>query len=81
MRSLAESGATLAFSSDWNVAEMDPMVGIYTALTRADLHGNDAWNLPEAVDLDTTLTAYTHGSAYANFLDDELGALEVGRAG
>jgi predicted amidohydrolase YtcJ len=79
MRSLADSGATLAFSSDWNVAEMDPMVGIYTALTRADLHGNDAWNLVEAVDLDTTLTAYTRGSAYANFLDDQLGTLEVGK--
>ena len=79
MRSLAESGATLAFSSDWNVAEMDPMVGIYTALTRADLHGDGAWNLAETVDLDTTLTAYTRGSAYANFLDDQVGTLEVGK--
>ncbi len=79
MRSLAESGATLAFSSDWNVAEMDPMVGIYTALTRADLHGGGAWNLAETVDLDTTLTAYTRGSAYANFLDDQVGTLDVGK--
>jgi predicted amidohydrolase YtcJ len=78
MSSLASSGATLAFSSDWNVAEMDPMVGIYTALTRADRQGGGGWNLAEAVDLDTTLTAYTHGSAYANFLDDELGTLEDG---
>ncbi len=40
MRSLADRGATLAFSSDWNVAEMDPLVGLYTALTRADLDGS-----------------------------------------
>src|SRR4029077_6689046 len=42
-RSLRDAGARLAFSSDWNVAEMDPMVGIYTALTRANLDGSDAW--------------------------------------
>ena len=34
------AGATLAFSSDWNVAEMDPMVGIYTALTRGRPRGS-----------------------------------------
>src|SRR5260221_201077 len=38
-RSLKEAGATLAFASDWNVAEMDPLVGIYTALTRQGLDG------------------------------------------
>ena len=31
-KSLAESGARLAFSSDWQVGEMDPLVGFYTAL-------------------------------------------------
>src|SRR5262249_33062273 len=30
MRSLADTGAALAFSTDWNVAAMDPMIGIYT---------------------------------------------------
>jgi predicted amidohydrolase YtcJ len=79
MRSLADSGATLAFSSDWNVAEMDPMVGVYTALTRADLDGNGAWNAAEALDLDSTLQAYTAGSAYANFMDEDRGSLEPGK--
>ncbi len=79
MRSLADSGATLAFPRDRNVAEMDPVVGIYTARTRADLHGDGAWNLAETVDLDTAITAYTRGSAYANFLNDQVGTLEVGR--
>jgi predicted amidohydrolase YtcJ len=79
MRSLHESGATLAFSSDWNVAEMDPMIGIYTALTRADLQGNGAWNLDERLDLDATLHAYTAGSARANFADQDRGTLAPGR--
>jgi predicted amidohydrolase YtcJ len=79
MRSLADSGATLAFSSDWNVAEMDPMVGIYTALTRADLAGDGAWNIAETLDLDSALHAYTAGSAYANFAEHDLGSIEPGK--
>jgi hypothetical protein len=78
MRSLRDAGATLAFSSDWNVAEMDPMIGIYTALTRADLDGQHAWNLAETVDLGTALRAYTAGGAYANFADDRLGRIVEG---
>lgn len=79
MRSLQSAGANLAFSSDWNVAEMNPLVGIYTALTRADLDGNDAWNLGETLDLDATLHAYTVGAAYANFAEQQRGTLAVGR--
>ena len=79
MRSLADAGAVLAFSSDWNVAEMNPMIGIYTALTRADLSGAGAWNTEEALDLDTTLRAYTYGGAYANFAEHNRGVLRAGK--
>ena len=79
MRSLHASGATLAFSSDWNVADMNPMVGIYTALTRADLDGAGGWNLDETLDLDTTLRAYTTGAAYANFAEADRGTIGLGR--
>jgi predicted amidohydrolase YtcJ len=75
MRSLADTGAVLAFSSDWNVAEMNPMIGIYTALTRADLRGAGAWNTGETLDLGGTLWAYTYGGAYANFAEPNRGTL------
>jgi predicted amidohydrolase YtcJ len=78
-RSLLEHGATLAFSSDWNVAEMDPMTWLYTALTRADLEGNDAWNLDERIDLDSAIRAATWGSAYANFVEGERGSIGPGK--
>ncbi len=78
MRSLANSGATLAFSSDWNVAEMDPMIGIYTAVTRASLDGARSWIPEECVDVETALRAYTVGGAYANFVDHERGSLKPG---
>lgn len=80
MRSLAEAGAVLAFSSDWNVAEMDPMIGIYTALTRRSLDGGEPWQEQETVDAATAVYGYTMGSAYANFLEVDRGSLTVGKA-
>lgn len=79
MRSLHEAGAVLAFSSDWNVAEMDPMTGIYTAVTRRPLDGGEPWMPGETVDVATAVHGYTMGSAYANFLDHERGSLTVGK--
>jgi predicted amidohydrolase YtcJ len=78
-RSIAAAGGTLAFSSDWNVAEMDPMTWLYTAVTRADLDGHGAWNLDETVDLATAVRAATLGSAYANFLEERRGSIAPGK--
>ena len=55
------AGGVLAFSSDWNVAEMDPMTWLYTAMTRADLHGGGAWNLEETIELAAAIRAATLG--------------------
>jgi len=78
MRSLADRGVTLAFSSDWNVAEMDPLIGLYTAITRADLDGRRSWVPEECVDLETALHAYTWGSAYSVNAEVDRGDLRVG---
>jgi predicted amidohydrolase YtcJ len=80
-RSLRDAGATLAFSSDWDVGEMDPLVGIYTALTRARLDGTDAWATEQCVDLETAIRAYTLGGAFANHVDDRRGSIMVGKQG
>ncbi|NUP32932.1 MAG: amidohydrolase, partial [Streptomycetaceae bacterium] len=79
MRSLEEAGAVLAFSSDWNVAEMDPMVGIYTAVTRKGLAGGPAWVPEETVSLAAAVRAYTMGSAYANFREHDRGSITPGK--
>ncbi|MFE6666596.1 amidohydrolase [Streptomyces sp. NPDC057697] len=80
LRSLHEAGAVLALSSDWNVAEMDPMVGIHTAVTRRPLDGGAPWMPQETISVETAVHGYTMGSAYANFLEDERGSLTVGKA-
>ncbi len=80
VRSLHQAGAALAFSSDWNVAEMDPLLGIYTALTRQDLAGGEAFVPEQAIDLATAISAYTTGGAYANFCERDRGSLAPGKA-
>ena len=79
LRSLQEHGATLAFSSDWNVAEMEPMVGVYSAVTRAPLGGGTPWQPDEAVTVADALRGYTMGSAIANFCEDDRGSITVGK--
>jgi predicted amidohydrolase YtcJ len=79
LRSLQEHGATLAFSSDWNVAEMEPMIGIHSAVTRAPLGGGTPWLPDEAVTVADAVRGYTLGSAFANFCDDDRGSITVGK--
>jgi predicted amidohydrolase YtcJ len=78
-RSLHDAGATLAFSSDWNVAEMDPIVGLYSAVTRATLKGKESWVPEERIDLATAIRAYTMGGAHACFAEDNRGSITPGK--
>ena len=80
-RSLKDAGATLAFASDWNVAEMEPVVGIYTALTRKGLDGKPegGWVPEQTIDLETAIRGYTINGAYANFVEQNRGSITPGK--
>ena len=80
-RSLRDSGATLAFASDWNVAEMEPLIGIYTALTRKGLDGkpDGGWVPEQTIDLETAVRGYTMNGAYANFIEHNRGSITPGK--
>lgn len=80
---LLRSGAVLAAGSDWSVSSPDPMAAIHTAVNRQAAPGHEEGEyepfLPEqAIDLATSLTAYTAGSAWVNHLDDVTGSIRVG---
>lgn len=77
-RSLMASGAHVALSSDWQVGEMDPLVGFYSALTRASLDGRDSWTAEERLGLDETIRGYTREGAWAWHAEDELGVVRTG---
>jgi predicted amidohydrolase YtcJ len=77
-RSLLDGGATLAFGSDWWVAPMSPLMGIYAAVTRRTLDGNhpSGWIPEQKITVREALDAYTVGSAYASFEENRKGSLE-----
>jgi len=80
-RSLRDTGAVLAFSSDWDVSEMEPLIGIYSAVTRQGLDGLPAggWVPEQAIDLEDAIRAYTIDGAYANFVDENRGSIRAGK--
>jgi predicted amidohydrolase YtcJ len=80
-RSLLDSGAILAFGSDWTVAPLDPMSGVYAAVTRRTLDGKNpnGWEPQQKISVQETLHAYTLGSAYAEFAENVKGSLTPGK--
>lgn len=78
---LQRSGARLAAGSDWPVSSPDPLAGIHVAVNRSLPPSEGEVREPflpgQALTLQTAMTAYTAGSAYANHADDA-GRLEVG---
>ncbi len=81
LKSLRDAGARFAFSSDWNVVEMNPMNGVYTAVTRMGLNGKPegGWQPQQRIDVATALHGYTLGSAIANGMGDKRGSLVKGK--
>jgi predicted amidohydrolase YtcJ len=76
--SLHRAGARLAFGSDWTVSTADPLAEIEVAVTRVEHPNRDTEPLlpDEALDLETAVGAFTRGSAYVNFLEEETGSIE-----
>jgi predicted amidohydrolase YtcJ len=81
VRSFGDAGAPIAFGTDWFVEPLDPMLGIYAAVTRQSVHGEPAggWYPEERIGMADAIRHYTMGSAYAEFADDRKGSLEIGK--
>lgn len=73
-RSMVDSGARLAFSSDWPVADMNPFLGIHAAVTRGGQVGDQ-----NTISLESAIRGYTINAAYASFDEDIKGSLEPGK--
>lgn len=80
-RSLLDAGAVLAFGSDWAVAPIEPLMGIYAAATRRTLDGAhpDGWVPEQEISVAEAVRAYTVGSAYAERREAVKGTLEPGK--
>jgi hypothetical protein len=80
-RDLLDAAARLTFGSDWTVAPLDPLAGIYAAVTRSTLDGAnpDGWVPEQKITVEEALSAYTRANAWAAYLDDVLGTIDVGK--
>jgi len=74
-KSIKDTGATLAFSTDWPVSSVDPINCIFNALNRKK------WTketIDQRLSLLDTLKAYTKFGSYAEFKENEKGMLKEG---
>jgi predicted amidohydrolase YtcJ len=79
-RSLLESGARLAFGSDWPIVSPAVLQGLHVAVTRTNPAGEPAggYEPQQCVTLAQALDAYSRGAAYAEFAEHEKGMLRPG---
>jgi predicted amidohydrolase YtcJ len=80
-RTLLDTEAPLAFGSDWTVAPLDPMLGVYAAVTRRTLDDKNpgGWVPEQKISVGEALRAYTYGNAWATFNEQKWGTLAPGR--
>ena len=77
-RSILDSGAIMAFGSDFPVEEVNPFLGIYSAVTRQDLKGEPegGWYPQQRISVEEAVMGFTAGAAYAQFQEDMLGMIK-----
>jgi len=80
-RTFMDHGVRLAFGTDWNVAPLDPMLGLYAAVTRATLDGKNphGWFPEQKLTVEEAVEAYTMGSAFAEFQEMDKGSITPGK--
>lgn len=80
-RSLMDAGATVAFGSDWWVAPINPLLGIYAAVTRRTIDGcsPDGWVPEQKVSVEDAVRAFTMNAAYASGEESVKGSITPGK--
>ena len=80
-RTILDAGVRLTFGSDWPVAPLSPLDGVYAAVTRRTTDGRnpDGWRPSQRISVEEALTAYTAANSFANFEEAVAGTLEIGK--
>src|SRR5207249_6998937 len=78
---LLARGVRLAFGTDWSVAPLNPLLGLFAAVTRETLDGKHpgGWVPEQKITLAEAVEAYTLGSAFAEFQEKDKGTLAPGK--
>jgi len=80
-RSFLVHDVMLCFGSDWTVAPLNPLTGIYAAVTRrtVDDKNPDGWIPEQKITVEEAVKCYTINNAYASFEENIKGSIEVGK--
>jgi hypothetical protein len=85
-RSLEKSGAVMSFGTDWpgtnaSYYPINPLLGIYAAVTRQTLDGKpDAgWFPAERIALEDAVRYYTLNNAWSTFEENSKGSVKTGK--
>jgi predicted amidohydrolase YtcJ len=80
-KSFLDAGVKLCFGTDWYVAPLNPLLGIYAAVTRRTLDDKnpDGWVPEQKISVEDAIRCYTINSAYASFEENIKGSIEVGK--
>lgn len=82
-RRLLDAGAKIAFGTDYAVEPLDPLEGLYAAVTRKDRAGEpgEGWFPDQKLTMEEAIELYTLGSAYSEFMEDRKGKIQEGYLG
>jgi predicted amidohydrolase YtcJ len=81
-RTMLESGATLVFGSDAPVERIDPLSGIYAAVTRQRADGSpsaEGWHPEQKLTMHETIHAFTKAAAITSGQARQLGSIIPGK--
>jgi predicted amidohydrolase YtcJ len=80
-RDLIDNNVIVTLGSDWDVAPVSPLWGIYAAVTRQTLDGKNenGWVPEQKISVEEAIKCYTLNGAYADFSENEKGSIETGK--
>jgi predicted amidohydrolase YtcJ len=81
-KTLLDAGAQIAFGTDWPVEPLDPMRGLYSAVTRKNIESGGpegGWFPKQRLTMADSVRLYTLGAAYASFEEKIKGSIEPGK--
>ena len=80
-KSFLDNNVTVAFGTDWPVAPLNPLFGIYAAVTRRTVDNKNpgGWNPEQKISVEDAIKCYTLNAAYASFEENIKGSIEEGK--
>ena len=80
-KSFLDNNVVVAFGTDWPVAPLNPLFGIYAAVTRrtVDDKNPNGWIPEQKISVEEAIKCYTLNAAYASFDENVKGSIEVGK--